>query len=71
MFKQRIGNEKGDKINPYSYAEKLAEIMIQKRKNTILKLKTTIDKEVDKPITLFFIDNIDEYRNKEGYIKNS
>ena len=24
-----------------------------------------------KPITLFFIDNIDEYRNKEGYIKQT
>ncbi|WDC84270.1 hypothetical protein PL321_19050 [Caloramator sp. mosi_1] len=22
-----------------------------------------------KPLTLFFIDNIDEYRNEDGYIK--
>ena len=24
-----------------------------------------------KPLTLFFIDNIDEYRNKDGYIKKT
>ncbi len=65
--------KKGDKINPYSYAEKLQETMIQKA----IKHHFEIEKELltrdvkIKPLTLFFIDNIDEYRNKEGYIRNT
>jgi len=65
--------KKGDKINPYSYAAKLQEIMIQKA----IKQHFEIEKELlmrdvkIKPLTLFFIDNIDEYRNKEGYIRKT
>ncbi len=65
--------KKGDKINPYSYAEKLQETMIQKA----IKHHFEIEKELltrdvkIKPLTLFFIDNIDEYRNKDGYIKKT
>jgi type III restriction enzyme len=65
--------KKGDKINPYSYAEKLQETMIQKA----IKHHFEIEKELltrqvkIKPLTLFFIDNIDEYRNKEGYIRKT
>jgi type III restriction enzyme len=36
--------KKGDKINPYSYAEKLQETMIQKAIKTILKLKKIANK---------------------------
>lgn len=65
--------KKGDKINPYSYAEKLQEIMIQKAiKNHFEIEKQLLTREVKiKPLTLFFIDNIDEYRNKEGYIRKT
>lgn len=65
--------KKGDKINPYSYAEKLQEIMIQKAIKHHFEIeKQLLTREVKiKPITLFFIDNIDEYRNKEGYIKQT
>jgi type III restriction enzyme len=65
--------KKGDKINPYSYAEKLQETMIQKA----IKHHFEIEKELltrdvkIKPLTLFFIDNIDEYRNKDGYIRKT
>ncbi|HPM01101.1 MAG TPA: type III restriction-modification system endonuclease [Candidatus Cloacimonadota bacterium] len=65
--------KKGDKINPYSYAEKLQETMIQK----VIKHHFEIEKQLltreirIKPLTLFFIDNIDEYRNKEGYIRKT
>ena len=65
--------KKGDKINPYSYAEKLQETMIQKaiRKHFELE-KEFLTRDVKiKPLTLFFIDNIDEYRNKDGYIKKT
>ncbi len=64
--------KKGDKINPYSYAQKLQEIMIRKAiKNHFEIEKQYLTQEVKiKPLTLFFIDNIDEYRNKDGYIKN-
>ena len=65
--------KKGDKINPYSYAEKLQETMIQKAIKKHFELeKEFLTRDVKiKPLTLFFIDNIDEYRNKEGYIKKT
>ena len=65
--------KKGDKLNPYSYAQKLQEIMIQKTiKNHFQLEKKYLSREVKiKPITLFFIDNIEEYRDKDGYIKKS
>lgn len=65
--------KKGDKINPYSYAEKLQEIMIQRALQNHFKIeKELLTREVKiKPLTLFFIDNIDEYRNKDGYIRKT
>ena len=65
--------KKGDKINPYSYAEKLQETMIQKAiKHHFVIEKTLLTRDVKiKPLTLFFIDNIDEYRNKDGYIRKT
>lgn len=65
--------KKGDKINPYSYAEKLQETMIQKAIQKHFEIeKEFLTRDVKiKPLTLFFIDNIDEYRNKTGYIKKT
>ncbi|HDQ16274.1 MAG TPA: type III restriction-modification system endonuclease, partial [Bacteroidetes bacterium] len=65
--------KKGDKINPYSYAEKLQETMIQKAIKHHFEIeRQLLTREVKiKPLTLFFIDNIDEYRNKEGYIRKT
>ena len=65
--------KKGDKINPYSYADKLQEIMIQKAiENHFKTEKLLLTRDVKiKPLTLFFIDNIDEYRSKEGYIRKT
>ncbi|HYG37421.1 MAG TPA: type III restriction-modification system endonuclease [Cytophagales bacterium] len=65
--------KKGDKINPYSYAEKLQETMIQKAIKHHFEIeKTLLTRDVKiKPLTLFFIDNIDEYRNKNGYIRKT
>jgi len=65
--------KKGDKINPYSYAEKLQETMIQKAIKHHFEIeKSLLTREVKiKPLTLFFIDNIDEYRNKDGYIRKT
>lgn len=64
---------RGDKLNPYSYAEKLQEIMIQKAiKNHFEIEKRLLSRNVKiKPLTLFFIDNIEEYRNKAGYLKTT
>lgn len=65
--------KKGDKLNPYSYAEKLQESMIQKA----IKHHFEIEKELltrdvkIKPLTLFFIDNIEEYRSESGYIRKT
>ena len=64
--------KKGDKVNPYSYAQTLQEIMIEKAiKNHFTIEKRFLTREVKiKPLTLFFIDNIDEYRDNDGYIRN-
>ena len=65
--------KKGDKINPYSYAQTLQETMIQKAiKNHFEIEKQLLKREVKiKPLSLFFIDNIDEYRDKAGYIRKT
>lgn len=65
--------KKGDKINPYSYAATLQEIMIEKAIKYHFEMeRTMLTRDVRiKPLTLFFIDNIDEYRNKEGYIRKT
>lgn len=65
--------KKGDRINPYSYAQTLQETMMGKAvKNHFELEKELLTREVKiKPLTLFFIDNIEEYRNENGYIKNS
>jgi type III restriction enzyme len=65
--------KKGDKINPYSYAEKLQETMIQKAIKHHFEIeKQLLTRDVKiKPLTLFFIDNIDEYRSKDGYVRKT
>ncbi|WP_299982205.1 type III restriction-modification system endonuclease [Desulfobacula sp.] len=65
--------KKGDKINPYSYAQTLQEIMIQKAIKQHFKIeKNFLTRDIKiKPLTLFFIDNIEEYRNKDGYIRST
>lgn len=65
--------KKGDKINPYSYAEKLQDTMIQKAIKHHFEIeKNLLTRSVKiKPLTLFFIDNIEEYRSKDGYIRKT
>ncbi len=65
--------KKGDKINPYSYAQKLQEIMIQKAIKNHFQIERELltRKERIKPLTLFFIDNIEEYRNQDGYLRTT
>ncbi len=65
--------KKGDKLNPYSYAEKLQESMIQKAIKHHFEIeKEMLTREVKiKPLTLFFIDNIEEYRSENGYIRKT
>jgi len=60
--------KRGDKINPYSFCETLQETMIKKAiKNHFEIEKKFLTREVKiKPLTLFFIDNIEDYRNKEN-----
>lgn len=62
---------RGDKINPFSYAQTLQELMLQKAIKSHFQLERkllTRDVKI-KPLSLFFIDNIDEYRGQDGYIK--
>ncbi|WP_312364263.1 type III restriction-modification system endonuclease [Sphingobacterium sp.] len=64
---------KEDKINPYSYAQTLQEIMIQKAIKKHFEIeKDLLTREVRiKPLTLFFIDNIEEYRPEDKSKKGS
>lgn len=63
--------KKGDVINPYSYAETLQNKMLQQA----IVRHFEIEKELlsqsprIKPLSLFFIDNIDSYRNKDGAMR--
>ncbi len=63
--------KKGDKINPYCYNHTLQTTMIEKAIEEHFKLeRELLERESKiKPLTLFFIENINEYRNKDGYIK--
>ncbi|TCO07070.1 type III restriction-modification system endonuclease [Natronoflexus pectinivorans] len=65
--------KKGDKINPFSYAQTLQEIMLQKAVKHHFEIeKEFLTRDVKiKPLTLFFIDNIEEYRNQSGYLKTT
>lgn len=65
--------KKGDKINPFSYAQTLQEIMLQKTIKHHFKLeKEYLTRSVKiKPLTLFFIDNIEEYRGKTGFLRKT
>jgi type III restriction enzyme len=62
---------KGDVINPFSYAETLQNKMIQQA----IVRHFEIEKELlgqsprIKPLSLFFIDNIASYRNKDGAMR--
>lgn len=60
--------KKGDKINPYSYSETLQERLIKKTVQNHFKLeKELMTRPVRiKPLTLFFIDTIDEYRTDKN-----
>lgn len=63
--------KKGHKINPYSYEETLQEIMIQKAIQNHFDLERSLLTRESriKPLTLFFIDNIEEYKKTDGYIR--
>jgi type III restriction enzyme len=65
--------KKGDKINPFSYAQTLQEIMLQKAVKHHFEIeKEFLTRDVKiKPLTLFFIDNIEEYRSQNGYLKTT
>ena len=69
---------RGDKLNPFSFSITLEERMIEKA----IKKHFEIEKELIekrnqkglpkiKPLTLFFIDNIDEYRNSDGKLRKA
>ncbi len=63
--------KKGDIINPYSYAETLQNKMLQQA----IVRHFEIEKELlsqsprIKPLSLFFIDNIPSYREKDGAMR--
>ena len=62
---------KGSKINPFSYAESLSDKMIQNAIRVHFKNERDLFLASPriKPLTLFFIDNIDSYRAKDGAMR--
>ncbi len=65
--------KKGDKINPYSYAATLQESMMAEAVKAHFRLeKDLLTRAVRiKPLTLFFIDNIEEYRSAGGTLRKT
>jgi type III restriction enzyme len=65
--------KKGYKFNPFHYSEGLQEIMIKEAIQHHFEIeKKLLTRDVKiKPLTLFFIDNIEEYRNKDGYLRKT
>lgn len=63
--------KKDNSINPYSYAQTIQESMLQKaiHNHFILEKELLTRTTKIKPLTLFFIDNIEEYRREDGYLK--
>ncbi|MEP3231781.1 MAG: type III restriction-modification system endonuclease [Hyphomicrobiales bacterium] len=63
--------KKGDRLNPYSYAETLQEKMIQNAISQHFENERELFLQSPriKPLTLFFIDNIKSYREKNGALR--
>lgn len=63
--------KRDSKLNPYAYAQTVQESMLRRT----IEHHFRIEKELlcrsvrIKPLTLFFIDNIEEYRDKNGYLR--
>mgnify|MGYP000131287665 CR=1 FL=1 len=62
---------KNDVINPYSYAETLQNKMIQQAivRHFELERELVTQSPRIKPLSLFFIDNIPSYRDKDGAMR--
>ncbi len=63
--------KKGDRINPYSYAETLQEKMVRQTIVTHFEIERQLmlGSPRIKPLSLFFIDNIDSYRDEDGALR--
>jgi len=73
LLSNGLSLKKGNKINPFSYDETLQERMIKKVVENHFKIERELLKQSPriKSLTLFFIDNIEEYRNKDGYLRKT
>ena len=63
--------KRGDVINPYSYAETLQNKMLQQAivRHFEIERDLLLQQPRIKPLSLFFIDNIASYRDKEGTMR--
>jgi len=73
LLSNGLSLRKGNRINPFSYSETLQENMIKKavKEHFEIERKLLTQKPRIKPLTLFFIDNIEEYRNENGYLRRT
>lgn len=63
--------QKGDRINPFSYSETLQNKMLQQAivRHFEIEKELLSQRPRIKPLSLFFIDNIESYRAKEGAMR--
>ncbi len=62
---------RGEKINPYSYAQSIQNKMLEQAISKHFEIeKTFLTRDVRiKPLTLFFIDDIESFRDKNGKLR--
>ena len=73
LLSNGLSLKKGNEISPFSYDETFQERMIKKAVENHFKIERELLTQSPriKPLTLFFIDNIEEYRNKDGYLRTT
>ena len=78
LLSNGLSLRKGDKLNPYSFSftleEKMIEVAIRKHfeiEEELIEERHRRGRSRIKPITLFFIDNIEEYRERDGKLREA
>lgn len=71
MLSNGLELRKGDVINPFSYAETLQNKMLQQAivRHFEIERNLLLQQPRIKPLSLFFIDNIASYRDKDGAMR--
>lgn len=71
LLSNGLALKKGNKVNPYSYAQSMQEKMLEQAIAKHFEIeKDLLTRQVKiKPLTLFFIDHIPSFRDKDGQLR--